>query len=85
MELIPREELGKRLYNARKKMNYTFRQASEVLGLPVQTLFNIEKGLHPRVSKGTWNIVSEFISFAENDYIAPTPFKSKRWLNDNEF
>lgn len=84
MKLVPKEELAERLYKARKKMKYSLAKTHEAIGLPIQTLFNVEHKLHPNVSKGTHMILSEFILFAENDYIEPE-YAPKRWSDRHDF
>lgn len=84
MKLVPKEELANRLFAARKKMRYTYEMTAKTTGLTIQTLFNVEKGVHPRVTLGTQTVLSEFILYAENDYIEPE-YAPKRWSNRNEF
>lgn len=65
-EKITRENVGERLKMARKKGKYTWAKTSEITGLSVQTIYNVESGKHPKITIGTIKILAEFIEGVEN-------------------
>ena len=65
-EKITRENVGERLKAARKTGNYTLAKTSEITGLTMQTIYNVETGKHPRITIGTLKILAEFIEGVEN-------------------
>lgn len=65
-EKITRENVGERLKAARKKGKYTWAKTSEITGLNMKTIYNVEQGKHPKLNIGTLKILTEFIEGVEN-------------------
>lgn len=63
---ITRENVGERLKAAREKAGMGYLKTSRVTGLTVQTLFNIEHALHPKIYAQTIGKCAKFIKSAES-------------------